>query len=540
MKYVIKNNEKDATAQVRRALEVSDDIVFERGVYHFYPDGAETRVSYVSNHDGDGAKRIGMLIENRDGVTVDGGGSLFIFHGIMNPVSVINSRNITLKNFSVDYPMPMYAHAEVLENGEHFSIIREKHKNTLSVVDGRLFASIEGYSGIVKYTIEIDPLRDDIRFQSNDDIFGKWFEHMNVYAEDFGQGVFRMYGDEITKYPVVGDTLLLGFGFRFAPAIFAEESENLLFDGITVHHCLGMGILAQLSDNIRINNLTVTPSGDRFISAYADGVHFVNCGGEIILENSLIEKQMDDPLNCHGIYTRIEEIADEKTLVCRFVHCQQLGVRIYKKGDTVEFISKDTLLKKGEGVVSHVEYVSPEICKITLEDKIESAVLVGDAVEDISKIANLTVRGCVFRKNRARGLLITTRGRVLVENNVFDSNGYAVQIAGDANSWYESGCVRDVTIRKNKFINCGKNSWWGTATIGINPSIPKPGDECYHKNITVEDNEIYTFQKTVIDARSVENLTVKSNKIVYINDFPPTGRTLEKFVLNNCKNANLE
>jgi hypothetical protein len=40
---------------------------------------------------------------------------------------------------------------------------------------------------------------------------------------------------------------------------------------------------------------------------------------------------------------------------------------------------------------------------------------------------------------------------VLIENNRFPSSGSAILIAGDANAWYESGAVRDVTIRGHVF-----------------------------------------------------------------------------------------
>jgi hypothetical protein len=46
----------------------------------------------------------------------------------------------------------------------------------------------------------------------------------------------------------------------------------------------------------------------------------------------------------------------------------------------------------------------------------------------------------------------------------------AVLIEADAEGWYESGPVRDVTIRNNEFIDCAYQGGPGNAVIAINPS----------------------------------------------------------------------
>ena len=86
-------------------------IAFPKGRYDIYPDKAERRTLYVSNTVGANSsykdKKIGILLEDTKNITVDGQGSDFVFHGKMTTFAAINSQNVTFKNFSVDFQVPM-------------------------------------------------------------------------------------------------------------------------------------------------------------------------------------------------------------------------------------------------------------------------------------------------------------------------------------------------------------------------------------------------------------------------------------------------
>ena len=174
---------------------------------------------------------------------------------------------------------------------------------------------------------------------------------------------------------------------------------------------------------------------------------------------------------------------------------------------------------------------------VEFENIIES--VEGHYIENISHAANLTVKNSKFGKNRARGLLITTRGKVLVENNVFERAGAAIRISGDANFWYESGCVRDVTIRNNTFIDCNANSRWGSAVIDVAPQVLKPAG-AVHKNICIEGNTFKTFDIPLLWANCTENIIFRNNKIEKTETFPPKGIIKEMVTLENCMQTVVE
>lgn len=65
---------------------------------------------YISNTVGTNQtykdKKIGILIEDMDNVTVEGNDSLFMFHGKMTTFASIDSENVTFQNFEVDFQVP--------------------------------------------------------------------------------------------------------------------------------------------------------------------------------------------------------------------------------------------------------------------------------------------------------------------------------------------------------------------------------------------------------------------------------------------------
>ncbi len=76
----------------------------------------------------------------------------------------------------------------------------------------------------------------------------------------------------------------------------------------------------------------------------------------------------------------------------------------------------------------------------------------------------------------------------------------------DASGWYESGPVRDLTIRRNTFHRPAP----GHASILINPENTVL-DGPVHENIRIEDN---TFDGgLLVEAKSVRNLAIRNNHV---------------------------
>ena len=91
--------------------------------------------------------------------------------------------------------------------------------------------------------------------------------------------------------------------------------------------------------------------------------------------------------------------------------------------------------------------------KLTLDKAIPADVQVNQhVVENITYTPAVNISNCEFKEVPTRGILVTTRKPIVIENNTFDGMSMAgIYISDDAQGWYESGPVRDVTIRNNTF-----------------------------------------------------------------------------------------
>ena len=87
------DSRRNAVVAVQRALEACRKVdhpvlVFPAGRYDFWPQGCVERDYFESNTTANNPKRLGIFIENLSGVTIDGGGSTFVFHDRMQPFTV--------------------------------------------------------------------------------------------------------------------------------------------------------------------------------------------------------------------------------------------------------------------------------------------------------------------------------------------------------------------------------------------------------------------------------------------------------------------
>jgi hypothetical protein len=134
---------------------------------------------------------------------------------------------------------------------------------------------------------------------------------------------------------------------------------------------------------------------------------------------------------------------------------------------------------------------------------------------------------------------VTTPGKVVIENNVFESSGSAILISGDANAWFESGAVKDVLIRNNTFNDlCNTSPYqFCEAIISIYPIIPDLDENtpAFHTNIHIEGNRFHPFDYPILFARSVDNLSFVNNTIVRSFNFEPYHPRHYNFSFEYCK-----
>ncbi|GIP31869.1 right-handed parallel beta-helix repeat-containing protein [Paenibacillus sp. J2TS4] len=536
----------DNTLAVKSALEYCKTLegatlVFPQGTYHFWPDKAFEQQLFISNHDQEGLRRIAFRLEGMKDLTIDGQGSELIFHGPIIPFMIDCCHGVTIRRMTVDWQEPMFAQGVVLRAESGSFDIRVPEGRSYQVENETLSFHFGGRMEHVWGLNEFDPRTKAPAYQSGDRL--SWGAYGKLRAEESSPGVITFHG--VTAHmPQVGNIVVMRFGRRENPAFFVQGGEEIHLESILIHHAPGMGLIAQRCTNIHLERFDVMlRSGtDRLVTATADATHFVYCRGQVTIDHCLFENQLDDPCNVHGIYARIAEQWGDNQLLVELVHGMAKGINIAASGDRIGFVRRDSLLTYASSRVIAVESLNKDYILFTFEQPLTDEIQVHDVIENQEWSPDLTVSHSVVRANRARGFLITTSGNVLLEHNRISAPGSGVKISGDAKSWFESGAVKQVTIRHNEFTDCNYCCPdWGRAVIDIDPEIEHPDRyaECYHRNIRIEDNRFATFDVGIVYGLSIDGFTFTRNVIESSDSYPPHQVMKYPIELKACKNISI-
>ena len=505
------------------------------GIYHFFPDNCAEKYLCIP-YNGAALRKIAFYLEDFTDFEICAENAVFMFHGRITPIILVNCRNCRVSGISIDYTERFFAEASILNASDaQLDLLIDETRYPFKIENGRLtFFGPNWKGGRIDNLLELD-LAGAPAYRAGDDWQGG-----GLHAESLQGGVIRLTG----KFGVhqLGNRLVLSHEPRVYTALSLLKCKDIVLEDLVIYHALSMGITAQVSENITVRRVKTIPregSGDP-VSCNADSTHFANCSGMVTVEDCVFESQMDDPLNCHGFFTTVEKIMPgRKSCLVRFHHTQHAGVDIYQPGDRLAFLNATTCADLAERDVSDVAAFSELRVLLYFADPLPAEILVGSAVDNRTRNCGLTVRRCRMGLNRARGLLISTSGPVLVEENTFYNGGAAIFIDGaDTRFWYESGRCTDVVIRNNFFSGCARGPWHD-ALICITSYIrPENGfAACFHRNISFEGNRIETFEKSVLTAGMVDGIRILNNTIINDHSYPPYRQTPAIFSLYSCRNA---
>lgn len=564
---ILPNTGKDVTKAVADAVATIKAeqagrpacLLFEAGDYDFFPENANVREYYISNHDQDNPKRVAVALEGLDNFRLagEGGDTLnravnFYMNGRMLPVSMVGCRNCTLEGISIDTRSPQITQVEILENDTEKGVItyRIAPYAQYKIVDGRLVTYGSNWEMTPVCGIAFD---------------GKT-KHLIYRTSDIGVGVYGVeeVAPRVIRAPwrdarlVPGSMVAMRSYYRPTPGIFVSECKDVRFNCVTVHYAEGMGLLAQASENLDLEHFAVALRGGddtRCFTTQADATHFSGCKGVINSSKGLYEGMMDDAINVHGTYLRVTERIDDRTLVGRYMHGQAYGFFWGGAGDSVQFVRSDVMeLVGGNRITVIVPHDKDTVhgCKefrITFADPLPEDIADGRyGVENLEWTPEVLFSGNVVRNNRARGALFSTPKRTLVEGNLFDhTSGTAILLCGDCNGWFETGACRDVVIRENRFVNALTNMFQFTnAIISIYPEIPdlQAQNKYFHggngKGVVIENNLFETFDAPIVYAKSLDGLVFRGNRVLTNNDYEPFHWNRRRLLFERVVNVTIE
>lgn len=555
----VEKNMSKTIGDALRDAECGDTIRFEKGVYHLYSDGCVRDMFCTTNNDS-GVKNVAFLVLDKDDIIIDGQNSTFVVHEDVYPFIIQNSKNITLKNIVLDFANPVYAYATVVEQTNERLLVdmrvdedstcyrvNERH-NIVFCNDEKEFSSAEG-----KWTVgEFNP--DEMRSETDtwltyfcvgerhDGINNPAVSINSMDAYDLGNGrvELRYKTDGKRKKYKAGNGILINYRNREYGNIFIDKSTNTKIENVKILRGVGMGVIAQNSEDINIDKLEICPKAGRFgaMSITADCVHVLNCRGALAVTNSVFCRSFDDPLNVHGMYTVVDKVLDDTKIKVKLMHQDQRYINIYEAGDPISIIDTDTSkIADTKTVKSSRLTEDGEYVVIELEETAEN-IKEGMLAENPSAMPTVYYAGNLLKD--ASRLLCANSKRTVIEKNTFDGVGNPIFITDCPNYWYESGRVCDMTISENVFKrSCYKGSRCPVIIRYENDRL-KVEDDKYltvHKNIKITDNVIENTDFAIVEANNVDNLTITNNTVKKSGEDRRLDKKQVPYELSCCTNV---
>lgn len=490
---------RDATALVQAklaALPSEGGIVrLAKDTYHFYESSAQTMMLSPSNNQR-GEKLVVMPLEGRQDVTIDGCGSTFVFHGRTFPFVATNCTGLTFKNFTVTTRYPSCAGFVVTEKSDAgFSVRFDEGVCPFSVADGHLAFSLDGHEIstrdgrlslhaldrlMIIYMMAPSSPGDKATFPAG---------FVGVTPEIIGERLVRFtyYGDthaKSIKLPyAVGEKVVLNLEEkRYRDVFFFEDCNDISIENVTIRRFGGMGVVGQRSGNIRIDRLAAEPCDGERVTLTADIVQFINCFGEIAMANCAGGHSLDDWINIHGNYLKVEAVKGNCVRL-RTQHASHAGFFPYRPGDALEFVTahERTVVARAKVVSLKTVPSDATVCDVVIDADLSDTGVVGLLVENATLNPDVTLTGNRFVDYP--NVRLSGRGRYLIEGNRFERCYSAVLGMDLADYWFESGRIADMTIRNNTVLNGGGFSFGLSGWTGGEPDVPK-----IHGRILLEDN----------------------------------------------------
>jgi polygalacturonase len=485
------NDGKDDLAAVRAAIRECNKhprpvLVFPKGRYDFFDKAAgETR-----------RRQTAMGFGNARNLTVDGRGSTLMFHGVMGVMGFAGCDGVLVRDLTIDWDRPPMSTGKVLA--------AEEGQFDVEIFDEFPVKGGEPVGAVMEYDAQtLWPARRCLDIYYDID-----------RTELLRPQVLRVFLKRKATAKV-GRLMVLRHEVYGPGAMGFNGCANVRIENVTIYTVPGMGVHASATENIMLLGLRIVPKPDsrRIVTATADATHFNGCTGRIVIDKCVFQGMGDDAVNVHGMFHRVTEIADKRTVV---TVVRNDWLKPPAVGHTMEFTDPQTLLPYASGTVAAVT-VDPaaKTHRITFAQDMPKELTVGHVLGNVNWAPKLEIRNCQVIGNRARGFLVQTRDAV-IENNTFrHSQASGINVTTDFDHWTESIGTRKIVIRGNTFEDLNKGAEWHAGVISIFADVKGRGGGApgVHRDILIEKNTIRDTDGAAVYVGSADGVVIRDNVI---------------------------
>ena len=440
-------------AAATAAAEAGATLVFPKGVYEISEDTLPPTKRCVD-------------IADTDNLVIDGNGSTLIGHGHLSAFWFMRCKNVTLRNFTIDWQRPPFSQGKVLSS--------DARTITVQVDPQYPISGQERLQGMMDY----DPFtRAPIGMI---DAFETGIVKKRLLRPQVLEVTFK---NDLATPPPAGTLMVLRHEIYGWNALEFIDCANVTVEDVTVHCAPGMAMHTATSHDLTFRRFRIAPTPDsgRLMSNTADGLFFSSCTGAITIDDSWIEANGDDGINVSAKNLTVKDVPSPAELTA-FAQVGWAGI-VPQPGDQIEIASAADLVPKMTATVASASYdKQAKLHRIKFDAPLPQPVNAGDVIVDVTQVAKLRVNNTTIIRNRARGIIVSTWDVVIDSCHIGEQTMNGVLIASSPNRFGAQG----PGANRLAITNCSFSGTFGSPILAY-VECPKPAPGV-HRNVTISGN----------------------------------------------------
>jgi hypothetical protein len=446
------------------------------------------------------AEKLGHLVlKDLTDLTINGGGSTFVFTQNENGIYLTSNQRIKLTGITIEYSLHMASLGQ----------IHATQDGNQLVIDPRFPVN---ETDVVYYLSEFDPGSNNWPTSGQRVIMPPGSPAPARYIGN------QTYASTSFKQLKPGTTFVVfhhwygGVAVKIADLPSPPVSEDLTFDGLTIHSGPGMGILAYgMKRGLAIVNSNINPGSDplKLISTEYDAIHLLVTGGDVIVDDNHISGQGDDAINFNNPMQPVVAGDGNSSKITLSAYS-----RFIQPGDTlaffdpdVNFIGKTNVVgTKALGGLNYEIVMASAIPGLTTQTVVRDLQLINSRYA----IERNEIKNC-----HCHGILLQTPFGLVDHNTISGISGNAIRLLTNVDSFKEGVGALDVIVRENTISNTGTDSgikmrWAAISAYGgvrNNTVSPAP----VNSDIEILGNRISNVQQGCITVMSSRKVRISDN-----------------------------
>jgi hypothetical protein len=517
--------------QLRKALEFARahpgiTLYFPPGVYNLRDDNAIELMNRAMNGEfGQNPESTlfkeyfpyarGLDFRNISGLTIEASGVILLCEGWMEPISLDQTHDITLRGLTIDYKRRAYSEGPVVAVGDGYFDAKIEDQYPINprmpiprvMFWDRKAQRMIGDTPVQKFEI-VAP--QTVRI---------YIDKTHPSVMEFHSGLTQTYVNNAILPSLIGSEAGLMHSMHFRPAILIQQAGNIRLENVTIHSQPGMGIVGYRSSNVTLSGVRIVPAPGAAFSTTTDATHFTSMTGLLRIENSVFEGQGDDATNIHNYYWSAARIDNKIRYLLTLPVRTHAAVLDYPDiGDHLEVLHTKSLEPVGSVVVTsvalHVQEMQVEVeLAGDLPPDLEQYYL-----SDVTRLPKVDIVGNTFLSCRCRGVLIKSRNVLIEQNRFLNNGGTAIHVAAEE-SWREGVTSANVVIRNNLFIGNGYvGAIHEASAIAVNIETEEQAETPLHHGLLIEGNSIVGTEAGPGASRCIfisraDGVTIRSNEL---------------------------